>query len=111
MILLEPANTITRFNVEIKRRTISLTGFRQVRSAHPRLTKFPISGLHGRLTAGKYFFHPRRACSRILRRPMFAKAVSRCGWEDIVRIDCPPHQPHLSVWACDDASTDRFTLG
>jgi hypothetical protein len=27
MILLEPANTITHFNVEIKRRTISLTGF------------------------------------------------------------------------------------
>jgi hypothetical protein len=26
MILLEPANTITRFNVEIKRRTMSLTG-------------------------------------------------------------------------------------
>jgi hypothetical protein len=26
MILLEPANTITHFNVEIKRRTISLTG-------------------------------------------------------------------------------------
>jgi hypothetical protein len=25
MILLEPANTITHFNVEIKRRTISLT--------------------------------------------------------------------------------------
>src|SRR5277367_689061 len=27
MILLEPANKITHFNVEIKRRTISLTGF------------------------------------------------------------------------------------
>jgi hypothetical protein len=56
-------------------------------------------------------FHPRRACSRILRRPMFAKAVSRCGQEGIVRIDCPPHQPYLSVWACGDASIDRFTLG
>jgi hypothetical protein len=29
MILLEPANTITHFNVEIKRRTISLTGYWQ----------------------------------------------------------------------------------
>jgi hypothetical protein len=28
MILLEPANTIIHFNVEIKRRTISLTGLR-----------------------------------------------------------------------------------
>jgi hypothetical protein len=27
MILLEPANTITHLDVEIKRRTISLTGF------------------------------------------------------------------------------------
>jgi hypothetical protein len=27
MILLEPANKITHFNVEIKRRTISLAGF------------------------------------------------------------------------------------
>jgi len=27
MILLEPANKITHLNVEIKRRTISLTGF------------------------------------------------------------------------------------
>jgi RIO-like serine/threonine protein kinase len=37
MILLEPANTITHCNVEIKRRTISLTGFSE--------TKVQIRGL------------------------------------------------------------------
>jgi hypothetical protein len=31
MILLEPANTITHLDVEIKRRTISLTGFGKFR--------------------------------------------------------------------------------
>jgi len=44
MILLEPANTIIHFNVEIKRRTISLMGFSETTPAAgslPTQTKVP----------------------------------------------------------------------
>jgi hypothetical protein len=39
MILPEPAITITRNNVEIKRRTISLTGFWKLRPARSELAE------------------------------------------------------------------------
>jgi hypothetical protein len=39
MILLKPANKIIHLNLGIKRRTISLTGFQQVRISRARLRR------------------------------------------------------------------------
>jgi hypothetical protein len=49
MILLEPANKITHLNVEIKRRTISLTGFSSTSLVHDSkqtITQLPVLGEH-----------------------------------------------------------------
>ncbi len=58
MILLEPANTITHFTVEIKRRTISLTGFLATRvggcDSHPKML-YRVAAIHRSVTDAGVF--------------------------------------------------------